>query len=133
MINPDLTNKDKEFMKLIKFLGYVCPYYTKELINFPSTLFDLLEKILLRINPYTRQAIVQTILLLRNRKQLDLILILDRLLPLMNCNDKIVRSLIFKNLSSGIRKFLSDRNVSNIDKNNIKKLLIRYIENIHFN
>jgi protein SDA1 len=68
-LKPDA--EAKEFQELVTFLAHVAPCYPKESAAFPEQIIDLLREYSLILMPDVRKALVQVLVLLRNKQSID--------------------------------------------------------------
>ena len=74
----DAGSENKEFCDLVSFLGHVTTSYPKDMKDFAPGLIELLEENFTIMTQAVRASIVKTLILLRNRDQLQPLEYVDR-------------------------------------------------------
>ncbi|PVU96198.1 hypothetical protein BB561_001329 [Smittium simulii] len=100
-LKPD--EEYKEFGDLIMFLAHVSPYYPKECQGYPVMLLNLLQKNYMVLDPNLRKSIVQSVILLRNKRQMSSTQLLPVFFTMFRCHDKTLRSTLYKYIVNDVR------------------------------
>ncbi|KAK0441167.1 SDA1-domain-containing protein [Desarmillaria tabescens] len=94
----------QQFRELVTFIAQVAPCYPKETTEFPSHLSTLLLENYATLSPDTRKALVQNLVMLRNKNVITSIELLKTLFPLLpRTTSSALRSSIRKTILSDIR------------------------------
>ncbi|PBK96528.1 protein required for actin cytoskeleton organization and cell cycle progression [Armillaria gallica] len=94
----------QQFRELVTFIAQVTPCYPKETAEFPSHLSTLLLENYATLSPDTRKALVQNLVMLRNKNVITSIELLKTLFPLLpRTTSSALRSSIRKTILSDIR------------------------------
>ncbi|KAK0445374.1 SDA1-domain-containing protein [Armillaria borealis] len=94
----------QQFRELVTFIAQVAPCYPKETAEFPSHLSTLLLENYATLSPDTRKALVQNLVMLRNKNVITSIELLKTLFPLLpRTTSSALRSSIRKTILSDIR------------------------------
>ncbi|KAK0483327.1 SDA1-domain-containing protein [Armillaria novae-zelandiae] len=94
----------QQFRELVTFIAQVAPCYPKETAEFPSHLSALLLENYATLSPDTRKALVQNLVMLRNKNVITSIELLKTLFPLLpRTTSSALRSSIRKTILSDIR------------------------------
>ncbi|KAK0228256.1 SDA1-domain-containing protein [Armillaria fumosa] len=94
----------QQFRELVTFIAQVAPCYPKETTEFPSHLSALLLENYATLSPDTRKALVQNLVMLRNKNVITSIELLKTLFPLLpRTTSSALRSSIRKTILSDIR------------------------------
>ncbi|KAL1947505.1 hypothetical protein VTO73DRAFT_13229 [Trametes versicolor] len=101
-INPD--ENAQHFRELVSFIAQVSQCYPKETADFPSQLSTLLLESYGTLSPDTRRALVQNLVMLRNKDVINSITLLQTLFPLLpKTTSSTLRGFIRKTILSDIR------------------------------
>lgn len=101
-INPD--EQAHHFRELVSFISQVAQCYPKETADFPSQLSTLLLENYGSLTPDTRKALVQNLVMLRNKNVITSIQLLRSLFPLLpRTTSSSLRLFIRKTILSDIR------------------------------
>eukprot|EP00878_Enallax_costatus_P025275 GHUV01027038.1.p1 GENE.GHUV01027038.1~~GHUV01027038.1.p1 ORF type:complete len:218 (+),score=48.73 GHUV01027038.1:214-867(+) len=97
------SQDSKEFAEFITFIAQVSKCYPTTTANFAPELITLLEGQQQFLDAALRRAMVQALILLRNRNQLDPAVLLPVLFKLFRVNDKQLRELLFRHIISDLK------------------------------
>ncbi|KAF6262746.1 SDA1-domain-containing protein [Scenedesmus sp. NREL 46B-D3] len=97
------SQDSKEFADCITFIAQVSKCYPTSSAGFAPALMQLLEEQQARLDAALRRAMVQALILLRNRNQLDPVLLLPLLFKLFRVNDKQLRELLFRHIIADLK------------------------------
>ncbi|OJT14212.1 Protein sda1 [Trametes pubescens] len=101
-INPD--ENAQHFRELVSFIAQVSQCYPKETADFPAQLSTLLLESYGTLSPDTRRALVQNLVMLRNKDVINSITLLQTLFPLLpKTTSSTLRGFIRKTILSDIR------------------------------
>ncbi|KAI6019701.1 SDA1-domain-containing protein [Pisolithus orientalis] len=101
-INPD--DQAQHFRELVAFISQVAQCYPQETVEFPSQLSTLLLESHGSLTPDTRKALVQNLVMLRNKDVITSIQLLKSLFPLLpRTTSPSLRQVIRKTILSDIR------------------------------
>ncbi|KAK4355005.1 hypothetical protein RND71_027199 [Anisodus tanguticus] len=105
------------------FLSHVTPFYPKLLVNFPKELAILLKSSAKTLPPGLRVHVTQALILLINRKIVDIGETLELFMELQTLGDRVLRKLAFSHIVHSIRR------MNQKHKNDMKN---RALQNILF-
>eukprot|EP00252_Welwitschia_mirabilis_P006422 TRINITY_DN17304_c0_g1_i2.p1 TRINITY_DN17304_c0_g1~~TRINITY_DN17304_c0_g1_i2.p1 ORF type:complete len:320 (+),score=56.66 TRINITY_DN17304_c0_g1_i2:92-1051(+) len=94
----------KELGDLTMFLAHVAPFYKKHLSEFPRKLLDLLRSHAHSLPSALRRHITHALILLCNRKMIDLCETLPLFMMLQTLEDKELKKLAFSHVVQSIRR-----------------------------
>eukprot|EP00882_Tetradesmus_deserticola_P021636 GHRQ01023421.1.p2 GENE.GHRQ01023421.1~~GHRQ01023421.1.p2 ORF type:complete len:426 (+),score=238.19 GHRQ01023421.1:262-1539(+) len=97
------SQDSKEFADCITFIAQVSKCYPSSSAGFAPELMQLLEEQQARLDAALRRSMVQALILLRNRNQLDPALLLPLLFKLFRVNDKQLRELLFRHIIADLK------------------------------
>ncbi|KAF8516656.1 protein required for actin cytoskeleton organization and cell cycle progression [Gautieria morchelliformis] len=101
-INPD--EQAQNFRQLVSFISQVAQCYPKETADFPSQISSLLLESYSTLSPDTRKALVQNLVMLRNKNVITSIQLLKTLFPLLpRTTSSTLRTFVRKTILSDIR------------------------------
>eukprot|EP00242_Pyramimonas_sp_CCMP2087_P017803 CAMPEP_0198213366 /NCGR_PEP_ID=MMETSP1445-20131203/28822_1 /TAXON_ID=36898 /ORGANISM="Pyramimonas sp., Strain CCMP2087" /LENGTH=521 /DNA_ID=CAMNT_0043887993 /DNA_START=119 /DNA_END=1681 /DNA_ORIENTATION=- len=92
------SKDSEEFADLVDFLSHVSGCYPEDSLTYADELIDLLEKNYAILDHNLRRALVQALILIRNRGRLAATKLLPLFFRLFRCADKKLRSLLFKHI-----------------------------------
>ena len=93
----------QEFQDLVTFLSHAVGSYPAETATFASDLMELLEKHGPLLDPSLRTTLVKALILLRNKRDLGAQELLPLLFKLFRIQDKALRTLVFRHVTSDIK------------------------------
>lgn len=99
---PKGDSQNKDFGKLVSFLGFCSGEYADDVTDFPTQLGDLLEKHLNILDPNLRRVLVKTLIVLRNKELIAPVTVLSLFFKLFRCHDKAVRKLLYNHIVADI-------------------------------
>lgn len=105
--NRQKEKKMKHFAELVSFVSHCLPQYEEEKelrLTFPPKVLHLLENRYDYLSPYFRKVLVQSSIMLRNRKVMQTMEMLPVFLNLFHCPDKPLRELLFSHIVNDIAK-----------------------------
>ncbi|WIA37864.1 hypothetical protein OEZ86_014713 [Tetradesmus obliquus] len=97
------SQDSKEFADCITFIAQVSKCYPTSTAGFAGELMSLLEEQQARLDAALRRSMVQALILLRNRNQLDPVLLLPLLFKLFRVNDKQLREMLFRHIIADLK------------------------------
>ncbi|KAG1675672.1 hypothetical protein FOA52_002381 [Chlamydomonas sp. UWO 241] len=97
------SNSAKEFGDLAMFMAQVVKCYPEETSGFAKHVMDLLDTHYAVLDSALRRTLVQSLILLRNRNQLEPLVVLPLFFRLFRCQDKQLRTLLFRHIVSDIK------------------------------
>ncbi|WIA17645.1 hypothetical protein OEZ85_014450 [Tetradesmus obliquus] len=97
------SQDSKEFADCITFIAQVSKCYPTSTAGFAGELMCLLEEQQARLDAALRRSMVQALILLRNRNQLDPVLLLPLLFKLFRVNDKQLREMLFRHIIADLK------------------------------
>ncbi|KAK1319518.1 hypothetical protein QJS10_CPB04g00030 [Acorus calamus] len=118
--DPTVT---KDLGDLAMFLAHVRPFYPEKLVEFPGQLAELLRSAGRSLPSTLRCNLVQALILLVNRKIVDIEETLDLFMELQTLGDRVMRKLAFSHVVQSIRR------MNQKHKNEVKN---RKLQNILF-
>ncbi|XP_022855527.1 protein SDA1 homolog isoform X2 [Olea europaea var. sylvestris] len=86
------------------FLAHVTPFYPKQLAQFPKELAQFLKSSALSLPSGLRVHVTEALILLSNRKLVDIVETLELFMELQSLGDRVLRQLAFSNVIHGIRR-----------------------------
>ena len=101
ILNP--SSVIPEFSNLVMFLAQVSNCYKLESKHLPVTIIDLLTSHAQELNSSIRTGLVKALILLRNKKLIELDPLLHLFFSLFRCNDKTLRSLLHSHIIQDIK------------------------------
>eukprot|EP00808_Paulinella_micropora_P027286 g10817.t1 len=120
---PETHKSQKELAALISFLSHTARCFPKQSKEFPGKLLDLLTNHAETLDPLLRKTVVQCLIMLQNRKQIERKVLLPALFPLFSVQDRPLRKLIFSHIVNDIRK---------LNKANNEAKINNYLQNFMF-
>ncbi|XP_067948018.1 protein SDA1 homolog [Watersipora subatra] len=100
-LNPSQFNKT--LSELIMFLGQVSQCYKEELLDYPKELVGMLRRYSTQLDPEMRVGMCKTLILLRNRKLVEPLLVLELFFELFRCRDKTLRKFLYAYIVNDIK------------------------------
>eukprot|EP00798_Chlamydomonas_sp_ICE-L_P018496 gene18496-24994_t len=97
------SKESKEFGDLVAFVAQVCKCYPAETVGFAEQVMGLLDSHYADLDGSLRRSMVQGLILLHNRHQLDPLTVLPLFFRLFRCQDKQLRHLLYKHIISDIK------------------------------
>ncbi|KAL2465542.1 ARM repeat superfamily protein [Abeliophyllum distichum] len=113
----------KDLGDRVMFLAHVTPFYPKQLAQFPKELAQFLKSSARSLPSGLRVHVTQALILLSNRKIVDIVETLELFMDLQTFGDRVLRNLAFSRVITGIRRM--NQNHKNDPKN-------RALQNILF-
>ncbi|XP_060174114.1 uncharacterized protein LOC132604573 [Lycium barbarum] len=98
------TNVSKDLGDRSMFLAHVTPFYPKLLVNFPKELAKLLKSSAKTLPSGLRVCVTQALILLINRKIVDIGETLELFMELQTLGDRVLRKLAFSHIVHSIRR-----------------------------
>ena len=92
-----------ELASVLSFASQVAPCYPRTMSHVPEALGSLLETHHDALEPALRRALLQALILLRNRGMLEPLVLLQRCFRLFRCRDKQLRSRLYSHVVSDIK------------------------------
>lgn len=86
------------------FLAHVTPFYRKQLAQFPKELARFLKSSARSLPSGLRVHVTQALILLSNRKLVDIVGILELFMELQSLGDRVLKQLAFSHVIHGIRR-----------------------------
>ncbi|CAI9779373.1 unnamed protein product [Fraxinus pennsylvanica] len=86
------------------FLAHVTPFYHKQLAQFPKELAQFLKSSARSLPSGLRVHVTQALILLSNRKLVDIVETLELFMELQSLGDRVLRQLAFSHVIHGIRR-----------------------------
>ncbi|CAA3021604.1 SDA1 homolog isoform X1 [Olea europaea subsp. europaea] len=86
------------------FLAHVTPFYPKQLAQFPKELAQFLKSSARSLPSGLRVHVTQALILLSNRKLVDIVGTLELFMELQSLGDRVLRQLAFSHVIHGIRR-----------------------------
>lgn len=86
------------------FLAHVTPFYRKQLVQFPKELARFLKSSARSLPSGLRVHVTQALILLSNRKLVDIVGTLELFMELQSLGDRVLRQLAFLHVIHGIRR-----------------------------
>ncbi|KAJ1666020.1 Severe Depolymerization of Actin [Coemansia sp. RSA 1813] len=93
----------KGFGDLINFIAQVAKCYPEQCARFPAQLMDLLQRHYQVLNADLRKAIVQALILLRNRGVVSNLQVMPLFFTLFRCHDKVLRKLLYTHIVNDVK------------------------------
>ncbi|KAJ2547884.1 Severe Depolymerization of Actin, partial [Coemansia sp. RSA 1933] len=100
-LKPD--EEAKEFGDLINFIAQVAKCYPEQCAQFPGQLMDLLQRHYQVLNADMRKAVVQALILLRNRGVVSNLHVMPLFFTLFRCHDKALRKMLYTHIVNDVR------------------------------
>ncbi|OMJ27002.1 Protein SDA1-like protein [Smittium culicis] len=124
----DLKPEDeyKDFSELLMFLSHVSMLYPKDCEGYPDKLLNLLQRHYMVLNPSFRKSIVQSIILMRNKRQVSSIRVLPVFFTMFRCQDKALRELLYAYILNDIKS----ANKGQHKNNQLNKVIQNYMFSI---
>ncbi len=91
------------FGALVTFLAHVAPCYPEPLRAFPGEIMSLLKNSAEQLDPELRRVLVQSLILMRNRKLLEPTACLQLFFGLFRVQDKALRKIVYTHIVNDIR------------------------------
>ncbi|KAI8802060.1 NUC130/3NT domain-containing protein, partial [Cladochytrium replicatum] len=110
------SDESVEFEELVNFIAQVSTCYPKESEGFPQQLIDLLSAHHNVMAPGTRMAVVQALMLLRNRDVIPTIDVLPLFFTLFRCSDQTLGATLRKYIVTDIKHANAKHRNSKINK-----------------
>jgi len=105
-----------EFQDLVTFLSHAVGCYPEETADFATDLMELLEKHGPLLDPSFRTSLVKALILLRNKRQLGASELLPLLFKLFRIQDKALRQLVFRHVTSDIKAANKHGRANNLNR-----------------
>lgn len=102
----------ENFTEQAMFISHLCYYYKEETKEFPEQIMQLLSERAEGMEPNVRKALVQCLILLRNRDIVSSQSLLSLFFGLFRCQDKGLRTLLYTHIVNDIRH-LNSKHVNN--------------------
>ena len=99
---PKGDAENKAFGKLVQFVGFCSDSYPEDVAGFAEKLGALLEKQLNVLNHSLRATIVRTLIVMRNKNQLQPTDLLALFFKLFRCHDKSLRTTLYNHIVADI-------------------------------
>ena len=99
-----LATAGKAFALVVDFIAQVSACYPKDCAGFAAELMQLLDKHASVLDPMLRRSLVQSLILLRNRKMVEAHDLLPLLFTLFRCNDKLLRRTVFSHIVTDLAR-----------------------------
>jgi protein SDA1 len=96
--------QNKQLADSMLFLANISHCFQDELKEYPKQLIDLLRKYSNVLNPEMRMAVCRALILIRNKNLIEPIPIFELFFFLFKCNDKLLRTTIYSQLISDVKK-----------------------------
>lgn len=93
----------KEFGDLVLFLAQTVRCYPGETSAFTTQIMDLLDTHYALLDSNLRKVLVQSLILMRNKKQIEALTVLPLFFRLFRCQDKQLRQLLFRHIVTDIK------------------------------
>ncbi|KAJ2505680.1 Severe Depolymerization of Actin [Coemansia sp. RSA 2049] len=93
----------KEFGELINFVAQVAKCYPEQCSQFPTQIINLLQRHYQVLNADLRKAVVQALILLRNRGVVANIHVIPLFFTLFRCHDKALRKLLYTHIVNDVK------------------------------
>ncbi|GAX82660.1 hypothetical protein CEUSTIGMA_g10086.t1 [Chlamydomonas eustigma] len=97
------SKESKELGDLALFMAQVVKCYPSEMVTFSSLVMELLDTHYAVLDTGLRRMLVQALILMRNRSQLDAMTVMPLFFRLFRCQDKQLRHQLFKHIVSDIK------------------------------
>lgn len=97
------AGEHREFQDLVAFLAQLAAVYPKDSVPLPGELMSLLDKHATVLNAALRRALVQALILLRNRGTVETAALLPLFFRLFRCHDKALRTMLFRFIVNDLR------------------------------
>ncbi|KAL3697936.1 hypothetical protein R1sor_012012 [Riccia sorocarpa] len=94
----------KEVADVAMFLAHMAPFYPQHLKQLPQKLLQVLSSNYQTLQPHLRRQLTQALILLRNRKKVELLEILPIFMDLQCVGDRILRKLAFLHIIHDVRR-----------------------------
>lgn len=98
------TKDSKEFGKLVTFLSHVSYLYPERSTNFSTNVLGLFKKRHAEMIPPLRHTLFNALVLLKNKRQLDQVVLLEFCFELFDCQDKLLRQSVFSFIIEDVKK-----------------------------
>ena len=99
---PKSDAENKEFGRLVQFIGFCCVEYADDIKGFAAKLGTLLEKQLNVLSHSLRSTLVRTLITMRNKEQLSPTDLLALFFRLFRCHDKSLRAMLYNHIVGDI-------------------------------
>lgn len=99
---PKGDAENKAFGKLVQFVGFCSDSYPEDVAGFAEKLGALLEKHLNVLNHSLRATVVRTLIVMRNKNQLQPTDLLALFFKLFRCHDKSLRTTLYNHIVADI-------------------------------
>ncbi|PVU91998.1 hypothetical protein BB559_003904 [Furculomyces boomerangus] len=93
----------KDFGDLLMFLSHVSVFYTKECEGYAEKLLSLLQRHYMVLNPNFRKSIVQSVILMGNKRQIQSTQVLPVFFTMFRCQDKVLRETLYNYIVNDIK------------------------------
>ncbi|KAJ1906371.1 Severe Depolymerization of Actin [Coemansia sp. IMI 209127] len=100
-LKPEEETKD--FGDLINFIAQVAKCYPEQCAQFPAQLMDLLQRHYQVLNADLRKAVVQALILLRNRGVVSNLHVMPLFFTLFRCHDKALRKMLYTHIVNDVK------------------------------
>jgi protein SDA1 len=100
---PAAASTRAEFVPLLSFVAHVSQCYPKQCAAIPEAIGRLLETHHDALTPDARRALVQALVLLRNRGMIPALTLLQRCFRLFRCRDKALRERLYSHVITDIK------------------------------
>uniref|UniRef100_A0A1I8EUB8 Protein SDA1 n=1 Tax=Wuchereria bancrofti TaxID=6293 RepID=A0A1I8EUB8_WUCBA len=104
-LQPSLNHADlQSLLELINFLASTSSHYPKESTEYAASIMEILSSRLTGLDPEIRVAFCKALVILRNRRIVDPLAVMDLFFTLIPCEDKNLRKFICGSIKALIKK-----------------------------
>ncbi|VIO98313.1 Uncharacterized protein BM_BM6464 [Brugia malayi] len=104
-LQPSLNHADlQSLLELINFLASASTHYPKEGTEYAASIMEILNSRLTGLDPEIRVAFCKALVILRNRRIVDPLAVMDLFFTLVPCEDKNLRKFICGSIKALIKK-----------------------------
>ncbi|KAK6108193.1 SDA1 family protein [Brugia pahangi] len=104
-LQPSLNHADlQSLLELINFLASASSHYPKEGAEYAASIMEILSSRLTGLDPEIRVAFCKALVILRNRRIVDPLAVMDLFFTLVPCEDKNLRKFICGSIKALIKK-----------------------------
>ncbi|XP_047963855.1 protein SDA1 homolog [Salvia hispanica] len=121
------TTVAKDLGDRAMFLAHVTPFYPKELAQFPTELVQLLESSAKSLLSGLRVQVTQALILLVNRKIIDIVETLEVFMVLQTLGDKALQKLAFSHVIQSIRR-MNQKHKNDPKNKALQNILFRMLQ-----
>jgi len=112
----DPSKEDEKVIEYIRFMTHICDVYKKELAFLPTEFVDMLEQNYAVIHPNVRFQLVQSLRMIRTKKQATATDILPLFFRLFRAEDKALRSYLFTSIIGDLKIINRKAKATNVNK-----------------